>query len=130
MEPNETRQFVDTMVHPFRVSIADAVLNRIFQRVKDYRWDALPEPAGADDWRYGPPVAWMHGFCEYWTGGYDWRAQEQAMNAVPHFVTTIDGMDMHFVHERGSGTNPRPLLIAHGWPYSFHSYTHLELVRN
>ena len=64
----------------------------------------------------------MRSLCDYWVDGYDWRQQEQAINARPHFLTAIDGIDLHFVHEHGSGPNPTPLLIAHGWPYSFHSY--------
>lgn len=109
----------------FRVAIPDKTLQWIRERVEAYRWDALSEPEDAADWRYGPPLSFMRELCRYWTNGYDWRAQEKAMNAVPHFMVTLDGPDLHFVHECGSGIAPRPLLIAHGWPYSFHSYTHL-----
>ncbi len=106
----------------FRVDVPDQTLERIRARVAAYRWDALPAPPGSDDWRYGPPVSFMRELCRYWTDGYDWRAQERRINAVPHYTATVQGLDIHFVHERGSGTAPRPLLIAHGWPYSFHSY--------
>lgn len=109
----------------FRVDVAQEDLERIRQRVASYRWDALPEAPEADDWRYGPPIAFMRDLCAYWVDRYDWRAQERAMNAVPHFLAEVDGVDLHFVHERGSGPSPMPLLIAHGWPYSFHSYSHL-----
>lgn len=110
---------------PFRVDVPDETLQRIRERVASYRWEALPEPPDASDWRYGPPIAFMRELCAYWLDHYDWRRQERAMNAVPHFTATIDGVDLHFVHERGSGPAAQPLLIAHGWPYSFHSYTHL-----
>jgi hypothetical protein len=110
---------------PFRVDVSDETLDRIRSRVETYRWDALPEPMDAADWRYGPPLSFMRELCRYWCNGYDWRSQERVINAVPHFMATIDGLDLHFVHERGSGPAPRPILIAHGWPYSFHSYIHL-----
>ncbi len=110
---------------PYRVEVSQEVLDRIRHRVASYRWDALPEPPEAGDWRYGPPIAFMRELCAYWVDQYDWRAQERAMNAVPQFLVEVDDLDVHFVHERGSGPSPMPLLIAHGWPYSFHSYSHL-----
>ena len=125
MEQNPVQPTNNASVRPFRVNVAEDRLRHIRRRVRDYRWDALAEPPDTADWRYGPPAAWMRELCAYWTDGYDWRVQERAMNARPHFVTTINGVDLHYVHERGSGPRPRPLLIAHGWPYSFHSYTHL-----
>ena len=109
-------------IRRFHLNVAAAKLDLIRERVRAFRWDAWSEPADAGDWRYGPPASYLRGLCQYWVDGYDWRRHEQAMNARPHFVTTIDGVDLHFVHAPGSGTNPTPLLIAHGWPYSFHSY--------
>ena len=110
---------------PFRVEVPPQKLDTIRARVRGYRWDHFGEPADGGDWRYGPPSAYLRELCAYWAEGYDWRAQEGTMNAVPHFLANVDGLDLHFVHERGSGPAPRPLLILHGWPYSFHSYTHL-----
>ena len=110
---------------PFQIDIPDETLERIRERVGAYRWDAMPEPMSSGDWRHGPPVSFMRDLCRYWIDGYDWRAQERLINAVPHYKAKIQGLDIHFVHERGSGIAPRPLLIAHGWPYSFHSYNHL-----
>ena len=114
-----------SLPRPFRVEVSDETLRRIRSGVERYRWDALAEPADAADWRYGPPIPFMRELCRHWVDGYDWRSQEEAINAVPHFMAEVDGLDLHFVHERGSGPAPRPLLIAHGWPYSFHSYIHL-----
>ena len=107
---------------PYRIDVATARLDMIQDRVRAFRWDALSEPADASDWRYGPPLIFMRELCDYWLTHYDWRQQEHAMNALPHFLTTLDDLDIHFIHEQGSGPNPAPLLIAHGWPYSFHSY--------
>ena len=106
----------------FRVDVAETRLSMIRDRVRAFRWDAWSEPADAGDWRYGPPASFMRKLCERWVDGYDWRQHEHAINSRPHFVTAIDDVNVHFVHEQGSGTNPAPLLIAHGWPYSFHSY--------
>ncbi len=106
----------------FSIDVAETRIGTIRDRVRAFRWDAWREPADADDWRYGPPAAFMRRLCEHWVDRYDWRRHEHAMNARPHFITAIDDTDVHFIHEQGSGTNPAPLLIAHGWPYSFHSY--------
>ena len=109
-------------IHPFQVHVPAAVIERIRDRVSGFRWEAWTEPNDADDWRYGPPAAFMRELCAYWTDAYNWRAQEWAMNARSQFLTVMDGIDLHFVHERGSGSAPTPLLIAHGWPYSWRSY--------
>jgi len=112
-------------VRSFEIKVADNVLNTILERVRAFRWDAWNEPFDAADWRYGPPASFMRSLCTYWTNNYDWRLHERSMNALPHFMTTLDEMNIHFVHEQGSGENPVPLLIAHGWPYSWHSYDRL-----
>ena len=118
-----TTDFSETSaIRPFRIDVAAARLDIVRDRVRAFRWDAWIEPVDAGDWRYGPPAAYMRSLCNYWVDGYNWRQHEQAINARPHFITSIDGVDLHFVHEHGSGPNPTPLLIAHGWPYSFHSY--------
>jgi len=109
----------------FRVSVPNTVLDRIRRKVREYSWDDFVAPADASDWRYGPPPTWMRGLCEYWSSHYDWRAQEAAINALPQFIADVDGRSLHFVHERGSGAAPRPLLLVHGWPYSFNSYARL-----
>jgi pimeloyl-ACP methyl ester carboxylesterase len=109
-------------IQPFKVDVSDEVLDRIRDRVRAYRWEAWCEPPDAEDWRYGPPVSFMRSLCTYWTESYDWRLHERAMNSLPRFTTEGDDLKLHFVHERGSGSNPVPLLIAHGWPYSSQSY--------
>ena len=58
------------------------------------------------DWRYDPPAFYLRGLCQYWVDDYDWRRHEQAMNARPNFIATIDEVDVHFIHVQGSGTNP------------------------
>ena len=112
-------------VRPFQIHVPDEALDRIRSRVRAFRWDAWAEPDDAADWRYGPPASFMRALCAYWSDGYDWRSHERSMNAMARFATTVDVVDIYFVHERGSGDDPVPLLIAHGWPYSSHSYDDL-----
>lgn len=108
---------------PFHIDVPDAKLAFIRERVRAYHWDAWSEPQDAESWQYGPPASFMRRLCDHWVERFDWREQERLMNASPHFATTIDDVNLHFIHERGSGVDPAPLLIAHGWPYSFHSYS-------
>lgn len=110
---------------PFRVHIPDEDLARIRARIESFRWARFPEPHDAADWRYGPPSAWMRTLCDHWLSDYDWREAERNMNAAEHFLTTIEDQQLHFIHERRSGARPRPLLLVHGWPYSFASYLHM-----
>ena len=124
-EEDAPRREASSVPQPFQIDVPDATLQRIRRRVGAYRWDAMPQPVGSADWRGGPPVSFMRALCRYWHDEYNWRAQERVINAVPHYKAQVRGLDIHFVHKRGSGATPRPLLLAHGWPYSFHSYSHL-----
>ncbi|KAF2740952.1 epoxide hydrolase [Polyplosphaeria fusca] len=108
---------------PIQISIPQHKLDYIRKRVQDYPWEAITtfDPS----WSYGPPPDELRAICEYWTSRYDWRKTENTINTLSHFKTTIQDQELHFVHEKGSGSNPQPLLLIHGWPYSFHSYTQL-----
>lgn len=100
---------------PFTVAIPDAALNAIRDRVLAYDWDALPD---AGHWWSGTGIAWLRDFTRYWLDEYDWRKSEAALNRWPQFRASVDGLDLHFIHERGSQPAPRPLIISHGWPGS------------
>ena len=69
-------------------------------------------------WDYGTNPAYLRDLVEYWRTGYDWRAQERALNQLDHFRATVDGLGVHFIHARGQGPDPFPLIISHGWPGS------------
>ncbi len=73
-------------------------------------------------WRYGVERDWLGEMLAYWRDDFDWRAQEEAMNAYPHFKTEIDGAPIHFMHVRGKGPSPIPLILTHGWPWTFWDY--------
>jgi microsomal epoxide hydrolase len=108
----------------FAVQVPQAVLDRIHDRVRNFRW--YPPPVGADGrfagWRYGVDVEFLRSLAQYWTAQYDWRKTEQRINRIPNFRVEIDGLKLHYLLEKGSGNDPTPLLIIHGWPYSFLSY--------
>lgn len=107
---------------PFRIDVPDAVLDDLRQRLSRTRW---PEPLPGDPWERGASTAYIRELCAYWRDGYDWRKQEAALNAYPQFVSTIDGVDIHYWHVRGAGPSPAPLMLVHGWPGSIYEFHHL-----
>jgi len=102
---------------PFRIHVEDAVLDDLRLRLATTRWpDALPN-AG---WGYGTSLDYARELCAYWRDEYDWRAHEAMLNALPQYRTEIDGLGVHFVHVKGTGPSPMPLVVTHGWPSSFY----------
>ena len=100
---------------PFRVDVPESVLTDLRERLGRVRW---PDEVPGAGWTYGTDLATMKNLVAYWRDGFDWRAQEAALNAWPQFTTPIDGIDVLFVHARVVGPSPMPLLISHGWPGS------------
>ena len=98
---------------PFRIEVPETVLEDIRARVRAFTWHEMPADGG---WGYGANLDYMHDLCAYWVDGYNWRAEEAALNALPQFKAEIDGLDLHYIHERGSGPAPLPLILSHGWP--------------
>ena len=104
------------MVQPFTIHIEDRVLDDLRRRLSQTRWpDELPNA----DWEYGTNLSYLRNLIEYWQHTFDWRKQEQALNAFHHFKAEIAGLNIHFIHERGKEPNPLPLVLTHGWPGSF-----------
>ena len=103
-------------VLPFEIAIDDAALDDLRQRLKDTRW---PDEIPGSGWEYGSNLAYLKELVEYWRTTFDWRAQEKKLNLSHHFKTQVDELEVHFIHERGKGPNPMPLVITHGWPSSF-----------
>ncbi|QPF83102.1 epoxide hydrolase [Bradyrhizobium genosp. L] len=102
-------------IKPFRIAIADEVLDDLRTRLRRTRW---PEAEPVDDWSQGAPLTWIQDVCRYWADGYDWRAREAKLNRFGQFTTEIDGLDIHFIHVRSRHPEARPLIITHGWPGS------------
>ncbi len=102
-------------LQPFRIAVDEAVLVDLRNRLRHTRW---PEAELVDDGRQGVPRAWLQDLCRYWAGGYDWRAREAQLNRFAQFTTAIDGLDIHFIHQRSPHAGAMPLLLTHGWPGS------------
>lgn len=107
---------------PFTVAIPDADLADLRARLAATRW---ADDFGNADWRYGVERGWLEDMVRYWRDDYDWRAQEREINRLPQFRVSIDGVPLHFVHVRGKGPAPMPLLLVHGWPWTFMDFHRL-----
>src|SRR5258706_9528171 len=100
---------------PFTLAVEERVLSDLLRRLDATRWpDAIPDSG----WAFGTELQYLKGLVDYWRSSYDWRAHEGALNRLKQFKVTIDGIDLHFIHERGEGSAPFPLLLTHGWPGS------------
>ncbi len=103
-------------VTPFKIEISDEVLADLRHRLEKTRW---PDEISGSGWDYGSNLDYIKELVEYWRTSFDWRAQEKKLNLFSHFKTNVDGLNIHYVHERGKGPNPMPLIITHGWPSTF-----------
>ncbi|AOJ78142.1 MULTISPECIES: epoxide hydrolase family protein [Burkholderia] len=100
---------------PFNIEIPDHALADLRRRLRDTR---VPLLTPAEPWQQGVDGAWLRDLTAYWAERFDWRAAEQALNRLPQFVADVGGQRVHFIHRRGAGPNPYPLVITHGWPGS------------
>ena len=103
-------------IRPFRIAVPDSTLTDLQERLASTR---LPDAGPGAPWQYGTDRGYLEGLLAYWREGFDWRAQERRLNELDHFITTIDGVDVHFIHARSSNPDAMPLLLTHGWPGSF-----------
>jgi pimeloyl-ACP methyl ester carboxylesterase len=104
-----------TAIRPFAVDFPEAELTELRRRVNATRW---PEHETITDDSQGVPLAMIQELARYWASDYDWRACETRLNAVAHFLTEIDGLDIHFIHVRSKHEDALPLIVTHGWPGS------------
>ena len=110
-------------IRPITIAVPDAALDDLQARLARTR---LPDQIPGTGWDYGTDGAYLEGLLAYWQDGFDWRAQERRINDLDNFVTSIDGVDVHFVHQRSTNPDAIPLLLTHGWPGSFVEF--LDLV--
>jgi pimeloyl-ACP methyl ester carboxylesterase len=103
-------------VEPFAIAIDEAVLADLRARIRATRW---PEPAPGEPWGQGTDLGYLREVLGYWADGFDWRARERELNELHHFRADIDGVRIHFVHERARDGDGVPLILTHGWPSSF-----------
>lgn len=111
-----------TAIRPFRVDVPQAELDDLQDRLARTRWPDDYEGVG---WDYGTDLATMKELATYWRDGYDWRRQEAYLNSFPHYTAELDGEELTFIHVRGTGPDPIPLLLLHGWPDSVCRYLKL-----
>lgn len=104
-----------TAIRPFRINVREADLIDLRSRIKATRW---PDRETVADDSQGVPLAQIQELAQYWAGGYDWRKRETQLNALPQFITAIDGIDVHFIHVRSKHEDALPIIITHGWPGS------------
>ena len=105
----------DSAIRPFKISVSDEQLADLRRRVNATRW---PDKETVADQSQGVQLAKLQELLRYWGSGYDWRKAEAKLNALPQFMTTIDGVDIHFIHVRSRHQNALPLIVTHGWPGS------------
>src|SRR5262249_43199738 len=100
----------------FKIETEQAVLDDLRERLHRTRF--APDFAN-DDWRYGTNLTYLKHLIEYWRDRYDWRRVEREINSFAHYKTAIEGIPIHFIHEPGKGPRPIPLILTHGWPWTF-----------
>jgi pimeloyl-ACP methyl ester carboxylesterase len=105
----------DNAIRPFHINIPEEELVDLRRRIAATRW---PEQETVTDQSQGVQLATMQKLADYWTKDYDWRKVEARLNALPQFVTNIDGLDIHFIHVRSKHPDALPLIVTHGWPGS------------
>ena len=113
--PATRRAAEDASIHPFTVQVPEAKLQDLRWRIAATQW---PEKETVADDSQGVPLALMQDVARYWATEYDWRKVEARLNALPQFITKIDGLDIHFIHVRSKHENALPLIVTHGWPGS------------
>jgi pimeloyl-ACP methyl ester carboxylesterase len=102
-------------IRPFRVNVPEEQLVDLRRRIAATRW---PDRETVNDWSQGVQLAKFQEVVRYWGTDYDWRKAEAKLNALPQFMTEIDGLDIHFIHVRSKHPNALPVIITHGWPGS------------
>ena len=115
--PQGSKQAADkTAIRPFQiVNVPEAELTELRRRINATRW---PDREQVPDQSQGVQLATMQKLAQYWGTEYDWRRCEEQLKALPHFITEIDGLDIHFIHVRSKHENALPLIVTHGWPGS------------
>lgn len=98
---------------PFTICVPDAAVDDLHRRLRQTRW---PDTVNDSGWTYGLDLAWMKSMVDYWLNQYDWSAQQRALNEYPHYLATIDGFRIHYLHFRSKDPNATPVIITHGWP--------------
>ena len=105
--------------YSFTLETEQDLLDDVNTRVKNSR---ITKDFGNQKWQYGTEESYLKDLIHYWINDYDWRAQEKKINTFSHYKIEIDKIPIHFIYEKGSGENPKPLILSHGWPWTFWDY--------
>ncbi len=110
------------MIRPFKINISNKIIEDINKKVVQYPWHEMPDDGG---WAYGTNLNYMKEISKYWIEKFNWKNVEEKINKFQNFKSNINGIDIHFIQEKGSGSNPKPLLLSHGWPGSIIEFLHI-----
>ena len=103
------------MMRDFKVNFTEKEISLVYQKIKDYPWDTMPD---LDGWEHGTNKKYLKELCDYWVSEFDWYKHEKQINNFENFITNVEGIDIHFIKKKGSNPNSTPLLLMHGWPGS------------
>jgi len=115
VQPPVTVAAEDVSIRPFHINVPEEALVDLRRRIAATRW---PDRETVTDASQGVQLATMQKLARYWATDYDWRKREAKLNALPQFVTSVDGLEIHFIHVRSKNPNALPVIITHGWPGS------------
>ena len=110
------------MITDFNVNFTEKEISPIYQKIKDYPWNSIPDLEG---WEHGTNKTYLKELCDYWINEFDWQKHEVEINKFQNFVSNVDGIYIHFIKEKGTSPNSKPLLLMHGWPGSVVEFLHI-----
>ena len=110
------------MITDFNVNFTEKEISPIYQKIKDYPWNSIPDLEG---WEHGTNKTYLKELCDYWINEFDWQKHEVEINKFQNFISNVDGTDIHFIKEKGTSPNSKPLLLMHGWPGSVVEFLHI-----
>ena len=110
------------MITDFNINFTEKEISPIYQKIKDYPWNSISNLEG---WEHGTNKTYLKELCDYWISEFDWQKHEVELNKFQNFVSNVDGIDIHFIKEKGTSPNSKPLLLMHGWPGSVIEFLHI-----
>lgn len=103
-------------ITPFKIAVPEEQLQDLTQRLRNTRW---PEDIGNDDWFYGVNGGYLRDLADYWIDGFDWKTAESRLDSYANYRVILDNVPIHFLHIPGKGPAPKPLIMSHGWPWTY-----------
>ena len=110
------------MIRDFNINFTEKQISSIYQKIKNYPWNSISDLEG---WEHGANKSYLKELCDYWISDFDWPKHEVKINKFKNFVSNVDGIDIHFIKEKGTSPNSKPLLLMHGWPGSVIEFLHI-----